>query len=139
MSAWIVSKNHINAIVQGAITLELIPPNKATEVGKDLWKENHESIHYRYPNDKGGGAPSYAFKAGNPDLALGALLKALHCYNYQTWEHPDGKASQAKALTDKMEAKILTLKPSLTERDNGGGYESHDHDPDYTAAPWGID
>src|SRR6516162_2833567 len=102
MSAWIVSRQHIDVMVDAAIRNGLIEPSQADEVGRMLWKENLVSVAYRYPRDKGGKRPgptdfrdadveTYTFTPLpkeivdvwnlNPDAAL---AKTVGCYEYQS-------------------------------------------------------
>lgn len=48
MSAWIVSKLHIDVVVQALTQGEIVVDRTADEVGQALWQENLNSIHYRY-------------------------------------------------------------------------------------------
>lgn len=50
MSAWIVSKQHIDVLTKALFDYGLIGDEPPTVVGKMLWDENLESIHYRYPD-----------------------------------------------------------------------------------------
>jgi hypothetical protein len=38
MSAWIVSRAHIDVLVNGLIQYDLIKPGQASAVGRDLWQ-----------------------------------------------------------------------------------------------------
>ena len=54
MSAWIVSRKHIDYIVAAAIQAELISMSP-DETGRMLWRECLASVAYRYPGDTGNG------------------------------------------------------------------------------------
>jgi hypothetical protein len=120
MSAWIVSKAHIDAMVQGAIRLEIIPQAEADTFGAFLWKENHKSINARYGERSK--APPYKFAPRPSDLTPGALLKTIDCYSYQSCEHYGWEGSEAHAKCETMRAALA-----------GKASES-----DYAEAPWGI-
>ena len=54
MSAWIVSKDHIDLLVTAALAWEQAVPEQADHIGQMLWRENLESITYCYPDDPDG-------------------------------------------------------------------------------------
>lgn len=137
MSAWIVSKTHIDALVQAGIEFELIDSAEATAFGKMLWQENLNSINARYPDTAGAssGFPgpisfkgqrsvdAYRYRPlnGAPGVArtAPAIVKAAAgCYDYQTCEHDGYDGSEAHKF-------VLTLE-GLTSKAEGRG-------------PWGID
>ena len=138
MSAWIVSKNHIDALVQALAEGEIVVNIYPTEIGRTLWKENLLSIWARYPDtektDDNYPGP-YGFRAIDTEtyvytrpaerLSYGSLLKQAHCYSYQTCEHDGWETSQAKKWID-------TLRRGLERGGHADGSE-------YAAAPWGID
>lgn len=132
MSAWIVSKTHIDSLVQAGIEREMVRPEEADEFGRMLWAENLASIHSRYPdtaaNDKNYPGPigfkarhvaSYTYKPlkGSSLDAEGVVNSAARCYDYQTCEHSGYEASKAR--------QFVQLLAACTE-DKGSG-------------PWGID
>lgn len=125
MSAWIVSKGHIDAIVQLAIVEQQIGPSEANAVGAMLWAENHASVNYRYNEDTP--VPDYAFRGVEAPLDDWIMLKQLECYDYQSCEHPQWAASAGRALVGKLEDRLLR-RLGINPR----GSES------YVAAPWGI-
>jgi hypothetical protein len=117
MSAWIVSKAHIDALVSIAkLTRDSHYPftdDELTTMGKMLWQENVNSINYRYPDTQEGGdypgpadfnadyVPDYVYVATKP-LPAAQLVKALSCYEYQSCEHPNWRSSAAFALCHEM-------------------------------------
>lgn len=130
MSAWIVSKRHIDYIVTAAIQAELISMSP-DETGRMLWRECLASVAYRYPGDTGSGdrpgpvdfrdsdVDTYTWTE-TPVLTGGALAKTLGCYRYQSCEHPGWEDSEAAALIEKLNAPV-----------DGADY------PD--SVPWGWD
>jgi hypothetical protein len=129
MSAWIVSKQHIDYMVTAIIAAELTDKSP-DEIGRTLWRECLASVAYRYPNDGDGERPgpidfrdsdveTYTWTEA-PVLSAGALAKTVGCYNYQSCEHPDYELSEAYAWVTKLKA--------------GLGDVEYDDD-----APWGWD
>ena len=151
MSAWIVSKAHIDALVSAAMTsgnpmswyydnpsrrgeITYTDTVKASEVGMMLWGENLASINARYPDtiddptacpgpcdfDGSASVPAYQFTR-TQQMTPVQIIKAIHCYEYQSCEHEGWKTSEAhafcEALTDKMTNAL----------------------PGYDDAPWGLD
>jgi len=111
MSAWIVSKRHIDYMVTAIIHAELACESP-DELGRMLWGECLASVAWRYPHHGDGERPGPAeFCDGDvaayiweetPLLTDGGLAKTLGCYRYQSCEHPGWEGSQACALTGKL-------------------------------------
>jgi hypothetical protein len=135
VSAWIVSKTHIDALVQAGIEREMVRPDEADEFGRMLWGENLASIHYRYPDTvENGNYPgpndfrdsdvdTYTYEPldGEAGISLRAeavVNAAAGCYDYQSCEHPGYENSKAR--------QFVTMLHTLTENAEGKG-------------PWGID
>jgi hypothetical protein len=111
MSAWIVSKLHIDYLVTALVRAELTT-DTPDETGRMLWRECLASVASRYPADGDGDRPgpvdfrdsdvdTYTW-AETPQLSPGGLDKTLGCYMYQSCEHPGWEQSQAYALTAKL-------------------------------------
>lgn len=89
MSAFIVSKRHIDALVTPLYkTMDM-----ANEVGQLLWEQNHRSVNHRY--NKQTQTPKYDFvpchgrtNASGEQSDLSALdyLKLLDSFEYQSCE-----------------------------------------------------
>lgn len=133
MSAWIVSKEHIDHLVTGILTAEL-SDKTPDELGRMLWAECLASVAARYPHDGDGERPgpvgfrdndvkTYTW-ARTKLLTDGELDKTVACYEYQSCEHYGWRDSEAMRLCNE-------LRNGLARR-NGG--ESPDW-PD--TAPWG--
>jgi hypothetical protein len=146
MSAWIVSKTHIDALVRAGIRAHIIDPTDSmgtdgfgytgkkgpTDWGRLLWLENLRSVQHRYPRENSTELPgpcptpfpdAYDF-AGNyhmPILPAVNVLKAIACYEYQSCEHPGWEDSEAHRFCQALKNAAITWLP---------GYDS---------APWGID
>jgi len=149
MSAWIVSKEHIDYLVtqwlRGDASMyvgggwEKFGPEDADDVGRDLWTANLESVAFRYPGDRSGDRPGaghsdeeienyrhttiYRLKGVSPGPFT--LLKAVNCYRYQSCEHPGWKGSRADQLSNAIREKAIHL--------------IGDESEEYQRAPWGID
>lgn len=139
MSAWIVSKEHIDALVQAALIPTphardgiIADPDDAHVVGRMLWSECHRSVRSRYPGDADGALPgptgltwaeitAYTYTPPSAPLPPVVVLKNLDCYEYQSCEHDGWTASEARKFCDRLRDHVIKLLP---------GYE---------AAPWGID
>jgi hypothetical protein len=125
MSAWIVSKRHIDALVTGLVRSEVVSPAEygdEDKLGALLWEECHRSVNYRYGESEP--TPDYAFE--RLDVEPVSLLKQAACYQYQSCEHPEWGHSNAYEWTQR-----------LIDQLGRAGY-SHTS-PGYDAAPWGID
>jgi len=135
MSAYMVSDNHIHALVGYMIRERIIYyPNdnarmavtadNAEEVGQILVDENYRSVNQRYQERTEGHfgkAPTYKFKGVRilPDAL--AMLKACNCYEYQAGENDDWEQSVAYKIVNAIKEHAIRKLP---------GYDD---------APWGID
>lgn len=122
MSAWIVTKAHIDVLVHALGRRELmdISPNEA---GAILWRENYRSVNYRY--DERSRTPSYTYSQPPVKWSPDQLTKIVGCYTYQTCERPDWEQSKAFALVE-------TLSEALDRE--GAKRDSAEAD----TAPWGV-
>jgi hypothetical protein len=134
MSAYMVSENHLHALVNYALQHNLdyrtpdrrvrITRDSAEEVGQLLSDENYRSVHRRYSDraaDYFGKPPAYRFKLVLALPGAVAMLKLCHCYAYQACETDDWESSIAFHIIDAI-------------KDHAAR-----HVPGYDAAPWGID
>lgn len=148
MSAFLVSKAHIDYLVHAAITLnarphlgcipfhgEYVSAATSNDVGRALWFTNVASVLYRYPDCDihRGDLPgpvgidhesivTYAcpvFPEKRFDVVT--ALKALDCYEHQSCEHPGWRESAAFAFIDRLRGALIRALP------------------DYDQAPWEID
>lgn len=129
MSAWIVSKAHIDCLVQAMVVEGIVPLDKATVTGRELWRENHRSINYRYNERQR--TPAYEFSGIEAPLDDWTVFKQISCYGYQTCERPDWEKSRSYRLTEKLAAVILARLGVTRE-------SVYDH-PGWADGPWGID
>lgn len=132
MSAFLVSKKHIDALV---FARQLHPHYRASgpalsddDLGRMLWRENMASLNARYRDaiDEATLA-EYRFEIVGADIYRGRRLeivdfiKAVHCYQYQACEHDGWERSEAARYCEGL----LSM---LTHRL-----------PGYDDSPWGLD
>jgi hypothetical protein len=130
MSAWIVSDDHITALIAG-YNHYLTGCEKAsiastlTALGSMLLKENCRSVGHRYNEETDPGWESYEFPAQYvhraPIKDLATLIKLLDCYEYQACECDDWEQTEAYKKCQRMRGTFCRYLP---------GYEE---------APWGLD
>lgn len=145
MSAFIVSKRHIDVIVSRA-QIEVTGPDGSPlswsngtpeggqypktittdELGRMLWGENLKSVIARYPGDRDGHRPG---PAGFRDLDVLTyravlvvpfptrieVLKALDRLEYQSCEHEGWKTSEAAAFCEALRRRLISHLPGYEE------------------------
>lgn len=118
MSAWFVSKAHIDALVTYALDHAIRPKPDGTALGRLLWEENAKSLRYRYSDaDKAwdlADAQTYVFRPAY--VSSVDVFKAAQSYDYQSCEHPEWPTSDAKRIVDVIQASIL-LRLGATEKE----------------------
>ena len=147
MSAFIVSRQHIAYLIEAAE--QIARRNRthfrwfhdgtwhtlgedhdtADRIGQCLWCTNVASVLYRYPQDTPQTAPgpigeTYYYGRHRPTpIAWNPVqvLKAVHCFDYQSCEHPEWEASEAYSIVKAIEHDAMRALP---------GYDD---------AAWGID
>jgi hypothetical protein len=114
VSAWIVSKPHIDCLVQACVVEGLVPLDQATETGRMLWQENHNSIADRYADDDPVGScnaksvthcpevADYHFEGIEAPLDDAIVRWQINCFDYQSCEHEAWETSEARALVHKL-------------------------------------
>lgn len=135
MSAWLVSKRHIDCLTTAAIALGVTTKDEATEFGDMLWQENCRSLMARYGEKHiadGGDLPdprSYNFEPYyTEDLYFVAMQ--IDCYDYQACEHVEYGESSARQSIDAMRGEIeKTLRLAM---------ETIRLSESYDQAPWGC-
>lgn len=142
MSAWVVSKGHIDVLVNACAEYGILRGDPRT-LGQDLWRENVRSVNCRYgERTRAAGYQSVTTEAPLHPLAV---LKAISCYQYQTCERPDWPKSGAFRVTEALRAAILDRHPAYAElvpSRYGTGYAdtfAYTQLPLYDAMPWGFD
>jgi len=139
MSAWIVSKKHIDALVTWATDNNIVAIHKGAlhpisgdldDIGQSLWNENFKSVNYRY--DEKRKTPQYKFVRNRVSDMV--IFKNIGCYDYQTCEHAGYKNSFAFAFVEAV-MKKLDEKGYNHSRIEMITYLSNQ----YEKASWGID
>ena len=132
MSAWIVSKRHIDALVYWLDKSGISKADKDA-LGGRLWSENYRSIRARYGDrDR---RPTYHYEKPLPKTSpsyyddfdpenIDQIQALVHCYDYQTCEHDEYEGSPVQRM-------IIKLDKYLTR--NGADWKREG-----TKAPWGI-
>lgn len=114
MSAFTVGSDHIDLMVTVAMGISRWSPQYVDlaklgdELGRELWKENYDSVNHRYAEQEQ--VPEYSWRPvveyvqDLTDRQLVQVLKAAHCYDYQTCEHPGWKDSKAYWVSQAIQA-----------------------------------
>ena len=153
MSAWIVSKRHIDYLVTAMAQYGTLDSN-AHRAGQKLWAENVASVKYRYPNETPAERPGPIYKHGVRPWTYThtpykkcidpiELLKQIACYRYQSCEHAGWPDSWAYRATHDLEQRVLSLLPAELQTfvPSSWGEEIPEvyRTDAYDSAPWGID
>jgi hypothetical protein len=138
MSAWVVSRKHIDLMVTVAVrgTRDgIVPPSKhdPDALGAMLWAENVASVNYRYSESDAVEPYTWADPKYTP--TAGELYAAVRCYEYQSCEHPGWATSEAFRLCEQVGRIIRAKVPEAREVHSGGRAKWADMD----GAPWGWD
>ena len=134
MSSWIVSKKHIDLLVDALFAYEVAAPDMgdADTIGKTLWSENYRSVNNRYGERRR--RPVYAFTDEHVrDLSRQPMVvfKSIACYSYQSSDHEGWEKSKARGWMKRLEEAVLSYSLHMTEG------EAYKH-PGWSLAPWGI-
>ena len=125
MSAFLVSKQHIDALVAFATRLEYgsiptyyyhkgsCPFEPASYIGQILWDENNRSVNERY--DTNDLPQPYKFAYGTKVLPPVQIIKACNCLDYQSCETPDWKDTRAFAILDAIRERAIRELPGYEE------------------------
>ena len=132
MSAFMVSNNHIQYMLDAAVRYgvtykntaghwDRIERNDFDKMGKLLQDENWASVSHRYADPSGMEEPTFENSGVTPfEIDPVQVIKACHCYSYQSCEHPGWEGSVAQEFT----ARLLNAAAGRVE-----GYDD---------AEWGI-
>lgn len=138
MSAFIVSNDHINAIVTYCVDKRVsywtgeertpIQSWNAEEIGRILMDENVRSVVWRYRDSSSDfadeakdAAAEYRYLNFTTPLTAVEVIKACHCLSYQSCETDEWEKTMAWTI---LQAVISHASREV---------------PGYDAAPWGID
>lgn len=115
MSAFIVTKEHIDAIVtpvqESRIHNGQMDGMDVDQIGQALWTLNYESVNYRYHGNNL--PPRYQWK--KKVVSPVEALKLLNCYHYQSCEQPNYKQSPAYELMEAIQDIIIDSLPGYNE------------------------
>lgn len=149
MSAFLVSKHHIDALVTAAqhgpsgqrldhwtpVKLGQLDPTAYPDlVGRALWLENVASLEYRYPGavdeweEAAAEAAVYHFTARPIPLTLVEAIKAADCLDYQSCEHPTWEESDACKFLLTLKARLASSIPGYSDA-QGWSIDSPDPRP----------
>jgi hypothetical protein len=151
VSAFVVSKQHIDALVTAAVsaggsghrlrwfsrridrerdTWESVREiscemtwDRVNDVGQMLVDECVKSVAYRYPNSDDLPGPAdfeywrfpYLYARPLQPLSIVAAVKAIHCYEYQSCEHPGWDTSEAHQFCRALEGALVRQLPGYDE------------------------
>ena len=124
MSAFILGKKHIDTLLTAACWLkahdhlggillrngEYITQFNASEVGQLLVDENYRSVNYRYDTHEEPYEYTFSWREDVlpvTDREIAAMLKAIHCYDYQTCENPGWQESFAHTFCEQLESSLI--------------------------------
>lgn len=108
MSAWIVTRAHIDVLVGSLVRSEVVHFDHVPtpdELGARLWAENYRSVNYRY--DEQNSVPDYTYTA-QPVPPVAALYKAWRSYGYQSCEHDAWERSEPYRWYNEMSLHLET-------------------------------
>src|SRR5262245_39048140 len=134
MSAFVVSHDHIDALLtfvryEGQDLQERLGyyANRGraadlTDIGRVLLKECERSVAHRYPDGDlpgkvGEEVDNYYFKTFDPffampnDKKIAWVIKACHCFDYQSCETDDYEESVAHKMIRAIEARAMSSLP----------------------------
>ena len=123
MSAYMVSKKHVCVVANARDDGGKVSDKVKT--AKLLWAENKKSIEYRYSDNCDDMMPknmriTKADFKNLPGQSPVELIKACHCLDYQSCEHPEWEDSEARQI-------LLRIVDTESQRVEG-----------YEQAAWGI-
>lgn len=142
MSAFIVNNAHIDTLVNAGLHLVGSTDQRhADGIGRMLLAENYSSVNYRYSENDN--APDYRATLTDAELSPIAVLSALHCYEYQSCEHPEWQTSDARIYCEAVRAGILADHPEWARRvpsryDRNRMVYAYTLTPEYDAAPYEV-
>lgn len=121
MSAFVVSKKHIDALVTAAVTRNAYikidgewveaQPQHANLIGQTLWNENYRSVNARYNESEK--APEYHWTQVN--VSAVQVIKAVHCLDYQSCETDDWNTTQAYQILKAIKNVASYMLPGYEE------------------------
>ena len=126
MSAFVVGNQHITAML--SILEASFPVSPASyryngqayyyrankqELGQKLIDQNYRSVNYRYDEDTP--VPEFQLALGGHLWTPVEIIKACHCYNYQSCETSDWEDTEAYAISKMIERQAVRMLPGYNE------------------------
>ncbi|GAA4259848.1 hypothetical protein [Dactylosporangium darangshiense] len=123
MSAWIVSRDHLDLLITAAVAWSLTTTGDADDIGRTLWRENLASVAYRYPADRDGTRPAphgfrdrdvdtYRFRPYPGRIDPEVVTAAAASLEYQSCEHPGWPDSTACRWVHELHAAATVRIPA---------------------------
>ncbi|MGZ4659671.1 MAG: hypothetical protein ACXVYB_00160 [Arthrobacter sp.] len=151
MSAFTLGSDHIDLLITVAMRVPgfnekyINIPKTADLLGQDLLNENYASVNYRYSEEEP--VPEYHWqpvgdiREVEPSaLLLLQILNAVHCYEYQSCEHPAWTDSKAfwvsQAIENWCELKLTELQWPKVHRHGDTSRPPAFDPPAYMAWEW---
>ncbi|MDM0116879.1 hypothetical protein QTI66_32655 [Variovorax sp. J22R133] len=124
-----MTDTHINTLVSFALAHGIIAAGAEQATADELFRGNVRSVNYRY-NERAK-CTGFVFKPVADLPAPIVILKASHCYDYQSCERPDWEATKAYKLSQSITAlaRAQVGHPSVVEDRLLPGWDD---------APWGL-
>lgn len=151
MSAFTLGSDHIDLLITVAMRIPgfnekyINIPKTADLLGQDLLNENFASVNYRYSEEEP--VPEYHWTPvaelqteNLSALMLLQILNAVHCYQYQSCEHPAWTDSRAfwvsQAIEAWVETRLTEAKWPKTRAHHGDTNPPCFNPPPYMAWDW---
>ncbi|WP_433616811.1 hypothetical protein ACQP2P_15895 [Dactylosporangium sp. CA-139114] len=123
MSAWIVSRDHLDLLITAALAWGLTSTDETDDIGRTLWRENLASVAYRYPSDRDGTRPAphgfrdrdvdtYQFRPYPGRVDPDVVTAAAASLEYQSCEHPGWPDSAARRWVHELHAAATVRIPA---------------------------
>lgn len=103
MSAYVVSNETINCIVNGAIKYWEYKRLSAEQIGQMLFEENARSVNYRYAENEA--APTFEFT--EKEYTDEQIIGCIFCWEYQSCETDDFATTSAFELVRDIKNSML--------------------------------
>ena len=118
MSAFVVSQNHINAIVNYANKVLSKWDSTYSDpqaIGQILLDENIRSVSHRYAHHGPEPAQKFRWKLADKTVSAVQMLKLLSCLHYQSCETEDFDSTKAAKLIRDMTSNTIADLPGYEE------------------------
>jgi len=126
MSAFVVDKKHIDALLTYAIRPQYQSPSNyywmnqrvgfwdnIDRIGSVLLFENYHSVNYRYNEHEE--PQEYKWERYSLPLTPVQIIKACDCLNYQSCESPDWDTTEAYEILQTIRERAIVELPGMEE------------------------